>query len=126
MRISDWSSDVCSSDLSQSNPAATRKDTPCLAILASSLAGSTSIFIIFRTPIKSSPQYFLCTHTLFTYCARNDTHLPLHVCVSPSHVGFPPYRWRQISDYWKRVVAGVGVSVAVALVVLRRLKHNNH
>src|SRR3546814_14240019 len=96
MRISDWSSDVCSSDLSQSNPAATRKDTPCLAILASSLAGSTSIFIIFRTPIKSSAQYFLCTHKLLTYCARNGTHLPLHVWVLASHLAVHPYSWRSI------------------------------
>src|SRR3546814_3958155 len=96
MRISDWSSDVCSSDLSQSNPAATRKDTPCLAILASSLAGSTSFFIIFRTPIKSSAQYFLCTHKLSTYCARNGIHLPLHVWVLASHLAVHPYSWRSI------------------------------
>src|SRR3546814_20462511 len=96
MRISDWSSDVCSSDVSQSNPAATRKDTPCLAILASSLAGSPSIFIIFRTPIKPTAQYFLCTHPLLTYCARNGPPFPLHVWFLASHLAVHPSSWRPI------------------------------
>src|SRR3546814_5667518 len=120
MRISDWSSDVCSSDL---------------AILASSLAGSTSIFIIFRTPIKSSAQYFLCTHKLLTYCARNGTHLPLHVWVLASHLAAHPYSWRSIlgscaqrrsEEHTSELQSLMRISYAVFCLKKKKKNHNTH
>src|SRR3546814_13491806 len=69
MRISDWSSDVCSSDLSQPQP----QQLTCRCLLASSINFDFRAMVASSSSPTNSATYFLPGGKYMTYCGiAND------------------------------------------------------